>query len=65
MTEHRKNKEFVDGLARGLSVIEAFDVEHAEMTLAEVARRTSLTAATARRSLHTLEQLGYVRCVNK
>ncbi|MFI8666395.1 IclR family transcriptional regulator C-terminal domain-containing protein [Qipengyuania sp. NPDC077410] len=65
MTQQRQDKEFVDGLARGLKVIEAFDVDHAEMTLADVARRTALTPATARRSLHTLEQLGYVRCVNK
>lgn len=65
MTQQRQDKEFVDGLARGLKVIEAFDVDHAEMTLAEVARRTELTPATARRSLHTLKQLGYLRCVNK
>jgi IclR family pca regulon transcriptional regulator len=31
------------------------------MTLSEIARRTALSAATVRRSLITLEQLGYVR----
>jgi IclR family pca regulon transcriptional regulator len=53
--------EFVEALARGLRVIEAFDGEHSEMTLSEVAALTQLSPATARRCLHTLEALGYVR----
>ncbi|CAN5249770.1 IclR family transcriptional regulator C-terminal domain-containing protein [soil metagenome] len=53
--------QYVQSLARGLSVITAFDVDHPEMTLSEVADRTGLTRATARRFLHTLVQLGYVR----
>ncbi|GAB4098545.1 IclR family transcriptional regulator domain-containing protein [Sinomonas halotolerans] len=51
----------VQSLARGLAVIRAFDAEHQEMTLSEVAVRTALTRATARRFLHTLVALGYVR----
>lgn len=53
--------EFVDAIARGLRVIEAFDGAHPEMTLSEVAALTAMTPATARRCLHTLEALGYVR----
>jgi len=53
--------EFVQSLARGLAVIRAFDADHAQLTLSDVARRTGLTRAAARRFLHTLEQLGYVR----
>ena len=53
--------QFVQSLARGLAVIRAFDAQHPEMTLSEVAARTSLTRATARRFLHTLVGLGYVR----
>jgi IclR family transcriptional regulator, pca regulon regulatory protein len=53
--------EFVQSLARGLSVIRAFDAEHPELTLSEVARRAGLTRAAARRFLMTLETLGYVR----
>lgn len=53
--------EFVQSLARGLDVITAFDAEHRELTLSEVAHRTGLTRATARRFLHTLVALGYVR----
>lgn len=48
-------------LARGLEVITAFDAEHASMTLSEVAERTGLGRATARRFLLTLVELGYVR----
>jgi IclR family pca regulon transcriptional regulator len=57
--------EFVEALAKGLAVVEAFDAGHAEMTLSEVARRAGMTPAAARRSLHTLAALGYVRHVNK
>lgn len=51
----------VQSLGRGLAVIEAFDADHAAMTLSDVARRTGLTRATARRFLLTLVDLGYVR----
>ena len=51
---------FVQSLARGLAVIRAFDEDHPEMTLSEVARATELSRASARRFLHTLVQLGYV-----
>jgi IclR family pca regulon transcriptional regulator len=59
----RPDREYVGGLAHGLRVIEAFDEAHSEMTLSEVARRTGLSPATARRSLHTLATLGYVRSI--
>jgi len=41
--------DFVASLARGLAVIRAFGHDAHEMTLTEVARRTGLTRATARR----------------
>ncbi|OOL28699.1 IclR family transcriptional regulator [Rhodococcus rhodochrous] len=53
--------DYVQSLARGLSVIKAFDAEHPRRTLSEVARATDLTRATARRFLLTLVELGYVR----
>jgi IclR family transcriptional regulator, pca regulon regulatory protein len=52
--------DFVQSLARGLAVIRAFDAEHAELSLSEVARRAGITRAAAGRFLRTLEQLGYV-----
>ena len=53
--------QYVQSLARGLSVISAFDAAQPVMTLSDVARHTGLTRATARRFLLTLESLGYVR----
>lgn len=52
--------EFVEALAKGLAIMEAFDAAHSEMTLSEVARRAGLSPAAARRSLITLQSLGYV-----
>ena len=52
--------DFVQSLERGLAVIQSFDGEPPDLTLSEVAARTGLTRATARRLLLTLGQLGYV-----
>jgi len=60
-TESARDADFVQSLARGLAVIRAFDAEHPELSLSEVARRTEMPAAAARRFLRTLEALGYVR----
>lgn len=54
------SSQFVQSLARGLDVIRAFDAESPQMTLSEIAARTDLTRATARRFLLTLSELGYV-----
>ncbi|ABN00428.2 IclR family transcriptional regulator [Burkholderia pseudomallei] len=51
---------YVQSFARGLAVIRAFDAEHPEQTLTEVASATGLTRAGARRILLTLQTLGYV-----
>lgn len=55
-----RGSDYVQSLERGLSVIRAFNAEHPELTLSEVARATALTRAAARRFLHTLVELGYV-----
>jgi IclR family pca regulon transcriptional regulator len=52
--------EFVESLARGLAVLTAFGRGHSELPLSAVAEATGLARATARRSLITLEHLGYV-----
>jgi IclR family transcriptional regulator, pca regulon regulatory protein len=61
VTESTRDADFVQSLERGLAVICAFDKEHAELTLSEVAAATGVTRATARRFLLTLARLGYVR----
>jgi IclR family transcriptional regulator, pca regulon regulatory protein len=52
---------FVQSLQRGLAVMRAFDAEHPTLTLSEVATRTGLPRAAARRFLLTLVELGYMR----
>lgn len=52
-------RDFVGSLEKGLSVIEAFDASNQKMTLSEVARKTGLTRAAARRYLLTLAKLNY------
>lgn len=53
-------RETMGGLAKGLAVIRAFSREHPALTLSEVARAVAMPAATARRCLLTLEELGYL-----
>ncbi|MEV5428525.1 IclR family transcriptional regulator C-terminal domain-containing protein [Streptomyces sp. NPDC052701] len=53
-------REFVESLARGLTVLTAFGEGRAELTLTEVAKATGLARATARRALVTYEHLGLV-----
>jgi len=49
----------IQSLARGLAVIRTFDRDHQRLTISEVAQRTHLSRATARRFLLTLTDLGY------
>jgi IclR family pca regulon transcriptional regulator len=56
-----RGPDFVQSLERGLAVIRAFDRDHPELTLSEVAAATGVTRAAARRFLLTLAELGYVR----
>lgn len=55
------SRDFVTALASGLEVIRTFDQEHPRMTLSEVATRTGMNRAKARRFLLTLHAMGYVR----
>lgn len=55
------SRDFVSALSSGLDVILAFDDAHPRMTLSEVAARTGMNRAKARRFLLTLHALGYVR----
>lgn len=63
--DQEKPAEFVEALAKGLAIIESFDVASPEMTLSEIARKVGLSPAAARRSLITLGTLGYVGQNNK
>ena len=51
--------DHVQSLERGIAVLRSFDADNASQTLSDVAKRTGLTRATARRLLLTLTTLGY------
>ncbi|MET8902505.1 IclR family transcriptional regulator C-terminal domain-containing protein [Streptomyces sp. NPDC004538] len=53
-------REFVESLARGLTVLTAFGAGRPALTLSEVAKATGLARATARRALITYEHAGLV-----
>ena len=55
------DRDYVAALASGLQILTAFDADHPRMTLTEMASRTNMDRAKARRFLLTLEALGYVR----
>ena len=55
-----QSPDYVQSLARGLQVIRAFDQERRRSTLSQIAAQSGLARAVARRSLLTLQHLGYV-----
>lgn len=54
------DRNFVESLRKGLDVLTCFGRRHTRLNLSEVARLTKVTPASARRSLSTLVQLGYL-----
>ncbi len=61
----KEDKEYVAGLEKGLSIIEAFGIKNKPLTLSEAAEITGHSRASARRSLLTLQRLGYVESDDK
>ncbi len=52
-------KDLIEGLGRGLRVIEAFDDDHPRLTPSDASRITGLTRTAARRYLLSLVHFGY------
>jgi IclR family transcriptional regulator, pca regulon regulatory protein len=52
--------DYIAGLAKGLSVLSAFDVGRQRLNATQTAQRVGLTRAAARRYLLTLQSLGYL-----
>ncbi|HEY2928857.1 helix-turn-helix domain-containing protein, partial [Piscinibacter sp.] len=52
-------KDLIEGLGKGLRVIEAFDDEHPRLSASEAAALTGLTRTAARRFLLSLCHFGY------
>jgi DNA-binding IclR family transcriptional regulator len=55
-----ENELFVQALARGLTILALFDVEHPEWSLNDICLRTGISKTTAYRMLRTLEWKGFV-----
>jgi IclR family transcriptional regulator, pca regulon regulatory protein len=64
VTPRARSADHVQSLERGLAVIRAFDADHRELGLSDVARITGVSRAAARRFLLTLVSLGYVHHVD-
>ena len=54
------DRNFVTSLQKGLEVLTCFGRQHNRLTVSEVSRLTGASPASARRSLLTLAQLGYL-----
>ena len=54
-----RERHFINGLAKGLAIMRAFNDNDRALTLADAAARTGLSRAAARRILMTLEDLGF------
>ncbi|MDE2119360.1 MAG: helix-turn-helix domain-containing protein [Betaproteobacteria bacterium] len=52
--------DFIEGLAKGLAVLESFDTERQRLNATLTAERAGITRAAARRHLLTLAHLGYL-----
>ncbi|MCF8033147.1 MAG: helix-turn-helix domain-containing protein [Desulfarculaceae bacterium] len=57
----RSQTHFIQSLARGLKVLQAFSAEHPALTLSEVARRSGLNVVAAQRYTDTLMALGFLK----
>jgi IclR family pca regulon transcriptional regulator len=55
------DRDYVQSLERGITLLLAFDAEHPEPSLAELAQLTGFSRPAVRRFLITLERMGYVR----
>jgi IclR family pca regulon transcriptional regulator len=62
LADPENSKAFIRAFARGLLVMKSFDAQTPSQTISGVATKTGLDRAGARRILHTLDTLGYVRC---
>ncbi len=55
-----QRRDWIAGLEKGLTILEAFDDAHPRMTAAQMGERVGMTRTAVRRHLLTLAHLGYV-----
>jgi IclR family pca regulon transcriptional regulator len=58
-TDETAGPEFLEALARGLRVVQAFNRDRRQLTLSDIAKLVELPRASVRRTLHTLVHLGF------
>ncbi len=55
-----EERNFINSLARGLSILEVFDLNNPKMGISDLSRKTGLSKSTVFRLVHTLRNLGYI-----
>lgn len=60
LNEQIRQEDYISGLAKGLSLLEAFSVDRQRFNVTQVAERTGISRTAARRYLKTLKYLGYL-----
>jgi IclR family pca regulon transcriptional regulator len=57
---HPGDPDFMTSLARGLAILQAFDLRRRALTVSQASEATGISRAASRRCLYTLERLGFV-----
>lgn len=60
LNEQIRQEDYIAGLGKGLSLLEAFGVDRQRLNVTQVAERTGISRTAARRYLKTLKYLGYL-----
>lgn len=60
-----EERNFINSLARGLSILEVFDLANPKMGISDLSRKTGLSKSTVFRLVHTLRNLGYIISVGE
>lgn len=63
-SEHKRDRVFIESVARAFRVLEAFSDAPEAMSLSELAALTGLDKSAVQRVAHTLGKLGYLEQVN-
>jgi IclR family pca regulon transcriptional regulator len=60
-TNTKRDRNFVNSLARGFSLLEVFSPDHHSAGITEIATKMGLSKTTVFRITHTLNKIGYLR----
>lgn len=60
LNNKKKGMNIISSLVRGLSILEAFDLDHSRMGITDLSLKTGLPKSTVYRLVQTLCELGYI-----